>query len=108
MYQTLDERKRREATRRAGAAELLLSRLEPVARGLGGRYILFGSLAREEARYDSDADILLDFPAEREAEAWRSAESACAELGLPADIRPVAWCKPDFVAKVMSGARVIG
>ncbi len=50
-----------------------------VARRHGGRYLLYGSLARGEARRDSDVDLLVDFPAEFEAEAWRQAEDACAE-----------------------------
>jgi len=107
MYPSLESRKRAEADRRAGLADILAGRLAPFARRHGGRFILFGSLARGEARYDSDVDLLLDFPSEHEAAAWRLAEDLCAEFGIELDIKPVAWCEPAFVAKVLPGARLI-
>ena len=106
-YRTLDRRKSAEAERRNRAADFIAARLTDFAREKGGRYILFGSLARRDARFDSDVDMLLDFPPESEAEAWRLAESVCAELDMVSDIKPLGWCTPDFAARIMAGARVI-
>lgn len=107
MLTILDARKRVEAGRRAGVASVLAERLGPFARAHGGRYLLFGSLARGAVRHDSDVDLLLDFPPEAEAEAWRFAEGTLAEMGMAADIMPMGWCKPAFLAKVLPGAKVL-
>lgn len=108
MYKTIEARKRDESVRRNALADVLSDRLGPYAREKGGRYILYGSLARREARFDSDVDLLLDFPPEAEGEAWRQAECLCAELGIEHDIKPVGWCDPQFVAKIMPRARIVG
>src|SRR5208282_1507507 len=106
MYPSIESRKGAEAARRGGIADILADRLSLFARDRGGRFILYGSLARGEARYDSDVDLLIDFPRECEAAAWRIAEDLCSELGVDLDIKPVAWCAPDFVAKVLPSARI--
>ncbi|MGN6549902.1 MAG: hypothetical protein ACTHJ3_08430, partial [Pararhizobium sp.] len=67
-----------------------------------------GSLANGRARFDSDVDLLLDFPQESVGEAWRLAEDLCAGLAIELDIKPLAWCDPTFAAKVMVSARIIG
>jgi predicted nucleotidyltransferase len=108
MYKTIEARKSEEAHRRNALADVLSDRLLSYARERGGRYILYGSLARKEARFDSDADLLVDFPPEFEGEAWRLAESLCAELGIEHDIKPVAWCDAAFLARILPRARVIG
>lgn len=108
MYPSVESRKRAEAARRGGAADILADRLSAYAKTHGGRYFLFGSLARGEARYDSDVDLLIDFPPDQQAAAWRIAEDLCSELRIELDIKPLAWCDPAFVAKIMPSARVIG
>lgn len=108
MYRTVETRKKAEAARRAGIPDILCDRLSGFACGKGGRFILYGSLASGRARFDSDVDLLLDFPAESEGEAWRLAEDVCAGLGIESDIKPLAWCDPDFAARLMPKARVIG
>lgn len=108
MYPSVATRKQDEAARRAGLVEKIAARLGSYAKEKRGRYILFGSLARGDARFDSDIDLLIDFPAEWEGEAWRTAEDLCAELRIEVDMRPVAWCSADFLARIMPGARVIG
>ena len=108
MYPSVATRKHEEAARRAGLVEEIAARLRPYARKRGGRYILFGSLARGDARFDSDVDLIIDFPAEWESEAWRTAEDLCAELRIEVDMRPLGWCAPEFVARIMPDARVIG
>jgi predicted nucleotidyltransferase len=108
MYKTIEARKRDESLRRNALADIIADRLLPYARKTGGRYLLYGSLARKEARYYSDVDLLLDFPAEFEGEAWRLAENLCAELGIEHDIKPIGWCDDSFVARIAPRARIIG
>lgn len=59
---TLAERKAAEAERRRLAVAALRPAFAAYARAHGDRFLLFGSAARNEMRYDSDVDILLDFP----------------------------------------------
>jgi predicted nucleotidyltransferase len=108
MYKTIETRKRDESTRRNRAVDVLFDKLSRYAREKGGRFILFGSLARGEARFDSDVDLIVDFPPEWEGEAWRLAEDLCAELKIEPDIKSLAWCDPKFISRVMAEARVIG
>lgn len=100
MVLTISERKRREAERRSTAAATLRDVLAGHARRLGGRYILYGSAASGTMSYDSDVDLLLDFPGETEADAWRAAESACAAVGLELDIMPLRWTRGRLKATV--------
>ncbi len=101
MYRTLDERKREAAARRAAAPEALRARLEAFAIAHRGRYLIYGSLARGKARYDSDIDILLDFPEAAQGKAWRLAEDACAALDIDCDILPLAWARPRFLERAL-------
>jgi predicted nucleotidyltransferase len=107
MYRSIERRKSDEARRRAEIPAALEARLGDFARRRGGRYVLYGSLARGEARHDSDVDLLVDFPPEFEAEAWRLAEDACAELKIESDIKPLGWCAPAFGARVLASAKII-
>lgn len=108
MYRTIETRKRDEADRRNRLADVLSERLSSYAKEKGGRFILFGSLARGEARFDSDVDLIVDFPPEWEGEAWRMAEDVCAELRTESDIKPLAWCDPTFASRILPDAKVIG
>jgi predicted nucleotidyltransferase len=107
MFRSIERRTSDEANRRASVPAALEARLGEFARRRGGRYLLFGSLARGEARHDSDVDLLLDFPDEFEADAWRLAEEACASLKIESDIKPLAWCSEAFRERALSEARII-
>ena len=108
MDSIVETKKRDEAARRNRVADVLFDRLRPYAREKGGKFILFGSIARGAARFDSDVDVLVDFPREWESPAWRLVEDICAEMGVEADVRPVGWCKPEFLSRVLPGSKVIG
>lgn len=101
---TLEERKSARITAlREGVARLRLG-LAAYARDHGGRYLLYGSAARDALHIHSDVDLLLDFPEYEQAAAWRFAEDECWRLGLEPDIRPLDWCKPEFVEQALRGA----
>jgi predicted nucleotidyltransferase len=97
---TLSERKAAEAVRRRRAVEDLSSVLAVYARDHGGRFLLFGSAARGDMRYNSDVDLLVDFPQEILDDAWNFAERACWDRRLDPDITPFSWCKGLFLERV--------
>jgi predicted nucleotidyltransferase len=107
VYRSIDLRKHEEARRLASVPTVLKSRLSEFARSHGGRYVLYGSLARGEARHDSDVDLLVDFPGEFEAEAWRLVEDLCFEMKIKSDIKPLVWCTDAFREKVLPTAKII-
>lgn len=96
----LAERKAKRATAIAAGVDALWTRLRNYAEAHGGRFILFGSVVREGQRYDSDVDILVDFPESTQSDAWRFAETACWDLGLKPDVRPANLCSEAFVARI--------
>jgi hypothetical protein len=104
---TLQERKGAEADRRRRAVEDLRAVLRAYASGHGGRYLLFGSAARGTMRYDSDVDILVDFPPDSLDDAWCFAERACWDRKLDPDITPFAWCRGLFRDRVEPDLQVI-
>ncbi|HUN44402.1 MAG TPA: nucleotidyltransferase domain-containing protein [Acetobacteraceae bacterium] len=104
---TLSERKQAEAQRRQQAVASLKGDLLTYARAHGGRFILFGSGARHEMRYDSDVDILVDFPPDGDAAAWDFAEHACWDRGLEPDLMRLAWCKRGFLAHIAADSETL-
>jgi predicted nucleotidyltransferase len=104
---TLRERKASEAERRRHAVDDLRGMLAAYAREHGGRYFLFGSAARGDMRYDSDVDILVDFPPDALDDAWNFAERACWDRKLEPDITPFAWCRGRFRERVMPEWQVL-
>jgi predicted nucleotidyltransferase len=104
---TLAERKATEADRRRRAVEELRTILTDYARAHGGRFLLFGSAARGTMRYDSDVDILLDFPPDARDDAWSFAEHACWDRGLDPDITPFSSCKGRFRERITPDLQVL-
>jgi predicted nucleotidyltransferase len=104
---TLTERKAAEAERRRRAVADLRVVLASYAREHGGRFLLFGSAARGDMRYDSDVDILLDFPPDALDDAWNFAERACWERKLEPDVTPFSWCKGRFRERVTPDLQVV-
>ena len=104
---TLTERKAAEAERRLRAVDDLRSALAAYASAHGGRFLLFGSAARRTMRYNSDVDMLTDFPEPETDEAWNFAERACWDRKLDPDIMPRSWCKAEFLAHIQPDIEVI-
>ena len=104
---TLPERKAAEAARRRAAVAALLPALLAYARAHGGRFLLFGSAARGTVKYDSDVDLLLDFPAEALDGAWGFAETACWDRGLEPDVLPYGGCKQAFLDHIAPDLKVL-
>lgn len=96
-YPTLSEIKEAERQRRRSAVVSLRAELEAYAAAHGGRFILYGSAARDTMRHDSDVDMLADFPPDALDDAWVFAEEACWRRNLTPDIRPRAWCSQRFL-----------
>jgi Nucleotidyltransferase domain len=101
------ERKAAEAERRQSAVDAMRPALAAYAREHGGRFLLFGSAARGQMRFDSGVDILVDFPPDALDDAWNFAERACRDRHLEPDITPLSWCKGRFRDRVTPDLQVV-
>jgi predicted nucleotidyltransferase len=97
---TVAERKAREAARRRAAADFVMSEMKAFCTEHGGRFLIFGSAAEDRMRFDSDLDVVVDFPAEREAEALDFVEDACRRQNLPADIHLKSRSSSGFLDRI--------
>ncbi len=104
---TLTERKAAEAARRREAVAALVPVLADYARVHGGRFLLYGSAARGQMKYNSDVDVLVDFPGKTLAAAWNFAEAACWDRGLTPDLMPFSRCKQAFIDHVAADLQVV-
>ena len=96
---TWTERDRRRVERRKSAVAAARVELLNHAREHGGRYVLFGSVARGEDRPDSDVDVMVDFPG-REAAAGNDAEIICARNGLKPDVWLKRYVGDELMARI--------
>jgi predicted nucleotidyltransferase len=78
----------------------LKSELAKHANATGATYILYGSAARDDLRYDSDVDILVDAPDATRVEALDRVEDSCARSRLKVDIAEASWFGPRFHARI--------
>jgi predicted nucleotidyltransferase len=107
MIVTLAERKKARTKQIRQGIERLKAELADYAKSNHGRYWLYGSAASGNLRYDSDADILVDFEPAALSAAMTFAEDACARLGLRPDIKPKSWCKAEFLQRIEPKALVL-
>ena len=101
---TLSERKRRATEHRSASARRVCAGLSTYARSHGGRFLVFGSAAKGQMRYDSDIDILVDFSANVEGKAVDFVEATCADEGLPVDIFVYRSCSRGFLDRIFRHA----
>lgn len=106
-YLTLADRKNIKMDAMPIGIAAIRSELLDYARSHGGRFILYGSIARGDYRPGSDVDILVDFPADKEPDAWRFAEDVCAKHSFEPDVRSIGFCRQEFVKKILAYAEVI-
>jgi len=106
-FPTLSQQKAAAATRIGQSCELLEAELAAYARVHGGRFVLYGSVARGDHRFDSDVDILVDFREPEEAAAWDFAEIACQRLELKVDLRSWRTASPRFLQHIQRDMKVI-
>jgi predicted nucleotidyltransferase len=103
-WQTLSSIKTSEVARMAASVVTLKAALRDYARDHSGTFYIFGSVAKGNLRYNSDVDVLVDFPKGSISEAWRFCEEACRQQGLTPDVRPKNLCSPKFLEKALLGA----
>lgn len=104
---TLSERKSAEAERRKRAARDATDELRAYARLHGGRFIVFGTYVTDAMRFDSDLDIMIDFPPAAVGDAWRFAEDVCMRHVVPLDIHDAATTKPAFTRRILATGMVL-
>jgi hypothetical protein len=75
------------------------------AREKGGRYLLFGSAARGEMKFDSDIDVLVDFPEDQMRDAMNAVEDFCDDEGLPCCALPFETRSRSFLERILTTAR---
>jgi predicted nucleotidyltransferase len=105
---TVAERKEKEAARRRAAAEEIVRILSAFAREHGGKFLVFGSAAKDRIGPDSDFDVIVDFPHTAETPAIEYVEDICRTYRIPADIHARSTTKSVFVERVSAHALVLG
>jgi predicted nucleotidyltransferase len=108
MVVTIADRKRRKVSQLRAATGDVIALLETYATKRSGRFLVFGSAARDNLRFDSDFDLLIDFPAESERAARDYAEKVAIEHGLKPDIHMVSEASPALMDRVHRDARMLG
>ena len=106
MVVTIAERKARKVAGLRLAIEEVMDEIRGFARRHGGRYIVFGSVARGDLRPDSDLDLVVDFPPGTLPEARAFAEDACARAGVPLDAHEMPWLPDRLRARIAKDATV--
>lgn len=99
---TVAERKDRERARRRAAADVVMSQMKAFGAEHGGRFFVFGSAAEDRMKFDSDLDVVVDFPAEREAEAVDFVEDVCRGQNIPADIHVKSRSSRRFLDRIQN------
>jgi predicted nucleotidyltransferase len=97
---TVPERKAREAARRRAAARDVMAEAIEFALVHGGRFHVFGSAAEDRMTYDSDFDVVVDFPPDVETEAAAFIEDACRQRELPSDVHLKSSATDRFLAHI--------
>lgn len=100
MIVSIEARKKRRLERLTASVEHIRGELSEYAHRRGGRFILFGSVARGQHRFDSDLDIVVDFPATSEREAWFHAEKICTDHHVRPDIHLASEASKDLMTRV--------
>lgn len=106
-YPTLSERKHAKVAAMQAALERLAGELTGYARQHGGAFTIFGSAARGDMRFDSDVDILVDFPSDIAWDALAHAESRAFALDLKPDVQLKSLSGPRLLARIAAEGRTL-
>jgi predicted nucleotidyltransferase len=101
---TVPERKARETARRRAAADIVMAELKAFAARHRGQFVVFGSVAEGRMSFDSDFDVVVDFPPERENAAVEFAEDICRRENLPSDVHVKSLAGERFLARIAKHA----
>lgn len=107
MTVTIVNRKKMKESRMRSKMERVKEALASYVAGHVGRFVVFGSAARDEMRYDSDLDILVDFPAEVERDARDYAERVCIEHGIKPDLHLASEASSELLDRVSHDGALI-
>jgi predicted nucleotidyltransferase len=97
---TWAERDRRRLAAHKASVAAVRAALAHFAKTNGGRFVLFGSVARGEDRPGSDVDVMVDFPEAIQRQAALFAEEACSGHGLRADVWPKVYVGDALMARI--------
>ncbi|WP_375452079.1 nucleotidyltransferase family protein [uncultured Devosia sp.] len=100
MVVTVPERKTRKVQQLREAAVVAIADLRAYAIQHAGHFIIFGSVARNDIRFDSDFDVVVDFPGELGPQARDYVETLCTGLGLCADAYFIAEIGQDLRLRI--------
>jgi predicted nucleotidyltransferase len=100
MVVSIPERKARRAQQLRAAARSAMAELRAYAADRSGRFLVFGSAARDDMQYDSDFDVVVDFPAGSERAARDHVEFICQRFGLTPDVHLVSEASPALMSRV--------
>jgi len=101
---TIAERDAREAARRRSAADAIIAKLTAFAGSHGGRFLVFGSAAVDAMSSESDLDLVVDFPPDREGEAADLIEELSRAYDLPVDYYLRSLASERFLARIANEA----
>jgi Nucleotidyltransferase domain len=104
QWTTIKEIKAAGVAKIASGVAALKEELTVYAQTHHGSFVIYGSVARGNFRFNSDVDVLVDFQPEAVSEAWRFCEETCRKHGLVPDVRPKYLCSPKFLQRVKDGA----
>ena len=101
MITTLAERKSRDVARlKAGFAQATEA-LAAYARERNGRFVVFGSFARDQVHPGSDCDVMVDFSESMARDARNAAETILREYGLRPDVHLLADVSEGLMRRIV-------
>ncbi len=104
---TLTDRKRARAEEIRAGFDRLRRALADYGRAHGGSFWVYGSAATGDIHFESDIDIVVDFPPAAVSLALDFVERTCAALRLRADVQPKSWCTAAFLERIAADSLVL-
>lgn len=105
---TIDQRKSREAARRRAAAAQIMRELRRYATEHQGRFLVFGSAAKNCIGPESDLDVIVDFPRATETPAVEYVEEICRANRVSVDVHARSTITSVFFERASAQAVVLG